>query len=347
MDKNKLNKFVIILFPAGIIFFILFLYFFAGIDNVIAAIWSMDPVYYLSALIFTFLSMFVFSLTWWYLLRVFSADIPYLKTFQYMWVANFVDILIPAETVSGDLVKTYLATKALNGKTGEVVASIVAHKILSIFIPLICLVFSLITIMLEMSLPPLFLNFVLLTTIGTSITLAFLFIFSLNEKAAEKILNKIFDLLGRILGKRLNTDSLKSKVQTFLNSFSHAIQTLSKSPTTIICASGLALIAWVLDLLAYYLVFIAIGVKISPAAIVMVYSIISTVQLIPFGSPGWVGPMEIIMTGLFIPFGLSISLSAAATILIRLVTLWFKFLIGGIMVQWTGFEFILKKNEKQ
>jgi hypothetical protein len=347
MDKNKLNKFIIILFPAGIIFFILFLYFFAGIDNVISTILSMDPLYYLSALFFTVLSMFVYSLTWWYLLRVFSTGIPYRKTFQYTWVANFIDILIPAETVSGDIARTYLATKSLNGKAGEVVASIIAHKILSVIIPLPCLVISLVEVMLEISLPPLFLNFVILTTIGTTVTLAFLIFISVNGKAAENVLNKLFDLLGRVLGKRLNIDSLKSKVQTFLNSFSHAMQVLSKSPTIIIFASGLALIAWILDLLAYYLVFIAIGVKISPAAVVMVYSIISTVQLIPFGSPGWVGPMEIIMTGLFIPFGLSISVSAAATILIRLVTLWFKFLIGGIMVQWTGLEFILKKSEKQ
>ena len=290
--------------------------------------------------------MLIYASTWWYLLKAFSAAIPYLKALQYTWVAIFMDLVIPAEAVSGDVTRIYLASKALNGKTGEILASIVIHKILTISIPLLGLIISIIAIMFETSLSPVFLNFVMLVATGACLTLAFLFLFSLNANTAEKILDKIFDLLPDFFIKRLNTISLKSKMQTFLKSFSNGIRVITKHPSVLVSTCCLAIVAWVLDLLAYYVVFVAIGVKIPLTVVVMVYSIMNAVQLIPFGTPGAIGPLEILMIGLFIPFGLSISISAAATILIRLITLWFKFIVGGAMFEWAGLQFLFKKHKK-
>jgi len=72
------------------------------------------------------------------------------------------------------------------------------------------------------------------------------------------------------------------------------------------------------------------------SAIVIVYSITVGIQTIPIGIPGEVGIPEIVMTTLYTLLGVPIAMSAVATLLIRVLTLWVKLLIGGVVVQWLG-----------
>jgi uncharacterized membrane protein YbhN (UPF0104 family) len=68
----------------------------------------------------------------------------------------------------------------------------------------------------------------------------------------------------------------------------------------------------------------------------VVYSLLLAIKSIPIGIPAEVGIPEIFMITSFILFGIPEGISAAATILTRMITVWLRFLVGFIAVQWLG-----------
>ena len=57
--------------------------------------------------------------------------------------------------------------------------------------------------------------------------------------------------------------------------------------------------------------------------------------------PGEVGLVEIVMTSLYGLLGVPVGISAAATVLIRVLTVWFRLLLGFVAVQWIGIKALI------
>jgi uncharacterized membrane protein YbhN (UPF0104 family) len=81
---------------------------------------------------------------------------------------------------------------------------------------------------------------------------------------------------------------------------------------------------------------------ISLSAIVIVYSISVAIHYIPIVS-GELGILEIVMTSLFTLLGnpQAIAVFAVATVLIRVLTLWGRLFVGGLIVQFMGIKSLL------
>jgi uncharacterized membrane protein YbhN (UPF0104 family) len=71
------------------------------------------------------------------------------------------------------------------------------------------------------------------------------------------------------------------------------------------------------------------------------------VKSIPIGIPFEVGLPEITMTTLYVGLGVPATISATATILSRLITLWLRFFIGFGAQQWLELKHRLTPREKQ
>ena len=127
---------------AGILVFLAYIYFFVGINELLSIIQSVNLFYYGIAVAVLFLTMLVNSLAWQYFLRPLSVKVALRKTFLFTWIGAFVDLLVPAESISGDASKVYLMTKESGENTGKVVASVISHRILAMMISLGSLVFS-------------------------------------------------------------------------------------------------------------------------------------------------------------------------------------------------------------
>jgi uncharacterized protein (TIRG00374 family) len=81
------------------------------------------------------------------------------------------------------------------------------------------------------------------------------------------------------------------------------------------------------------------------SAIIIVYSISISLQGIPIGIPGEVGFMEIVMTNLYILLGVPVNISVAATVLTRIITLWFRLVVGYAVVQWIGIKTLMGSTQ--
>jgi uncharacterized protein (TIRG00374 family) len=323
----------------GMAVFVFYLYFFVGIPEIISIIQSVDPTFYSLAIAALLAGILFHTLAWQYLLRPLSVKVPFKKTFLYIWVGFFFDLLVPVEAVSGEISKAYLMTKDSGQNTGKVVASIVSHRILGMIITLITLIVSSVwLVILKYRLPGEILNLVLFVVSGTVISLIFLFLLCVEERITWKIINLVLNFAGFISRGRFKTASWRSKAKEALNVFRQSIGTLSKNPRSLTQPVIFTTISWFLSLFVSFFVFAALGYQVSIAIVIIVYSISLALQSIPVGIPAEVGIMEIIMTTLYSLFAIPIGVSAAATVLIRLLTVWLRMFVGLVAVQWIGIK---------
>lgn len=344
-EKRVLIKRTLPLLLIGLLIFIAYLYFFVDIHEMIASVKGIDLFYYSLAVVVLLLNTVFSSLAWQYFLRPLSINIPFRKTLLFALIGSFVDILVPAESISGDASKTYLMSKDSGENAGKVVASIVSHRILSMIITLSSLIIgSLSLFILRYKLPSFILNLIILVVIGTVVSLVLMFLLCLREQLAQKIIDSLLRFFAFILRGRLQLASLRSKTRKALSVFHQSIEALGRKPRSLVQPVVFSVVAWLLSVLLYFLVFISLGHTVSIGVLIIVYSIVCSIQTVPIGVLGGVGPMEIVMTSLYIALlgpqlgPQAAPVGAAATVLIRIITVWFKLLIGFMAIQWVGIK---------
>ena len=326
----------------GLLIFIGYLYFFVDIPKMLTTIQHINLFYYSLAVAVLLLDMLTYSLTWQYFLHPLSINVPLKKTFLITWIGFFVDLLIPSESISGDASKAYLMTKESDENTGKVVASVVSHRILSMTITLSSLIVSSLSLLiLQYELPVLVSNLILLIAVGTAIPLIFIFLLCLREQLTQRLIDLLLRFLAFISRGRLKLASLRSKAKKALNAFHQSIEILGRNPRSLVQPVFFSIVSWILSIFVSYLVFFSLGYPVSFVLLTIVYSIIVTIQNIPIGVPSEVGIVEIVMTSLYGLLGVPSGISAAATVLIRVLTIWFRFLLGFVAIQWIGVKALI------
>jgi uncharacterized protein (TIRG00374 family) len=331
----------------GILIFVAYLYFFVGIPEIVTIIKRVNLFYYGLAVAVLFLNIFVGSLAWQYFLRPLSVKVSIRKTFLFTWIGNFVDLLVPAESISGDASKVYLMTKESGENAGKVVASVISHRILAMIISLGSLIFSsavLYTIQYE--LPAFVLNLVLIIIVGTAITLLVIFLCILKETLTQRLIDAVLRFLSFATRGRLKLDSMRTKATKALIAFHGSMGFLLKNPKCLVPPVFFALVSWLLSILLSCLVFVSLGQQVDFVLITIVYSVSVNIQSIPVGIPGEVGLVEVVMSSLYGLLGVEVGIAAAATLLIRLLWVWLRIAIGFVAVQWIDLK-DLARNLRQ
>lgn len=314
--------------------------------DIIMILQRADLFYYSLAIVAVLLSVTFYSLTWQHLLGLLSIKPAFRKTFLFTWVGTFVDLLVPAEAVSGEISRAYLMSRSSGGDAGKVVASVISHRILSMAITLSGLIIGSTFFILRYQPLGLVLNFIVIVAIGTTVSLVFVCYLSLRKEATEKMVNWVIRFLTFIFRGRWQPTRLRSTAQKMLRAFHEGIKILGGRPRSLAWPAIFSVAAWFFDLLITFLVFVSLkpaelGFIVSLSAILIVYSISTAIQTIPLGIPGEIGLTEIVMTTLYTMLGVPSAISAAATVLIRAITLWFKLFMGYIAVQWIGIKFLM------
>ena len=332
---------------AGTLVFVAYIHFFVGINELAVILQGVNLFYYGIAVAVLILTMLVNALAWQYFMIPLSIKVPFQRTFLFTWIGIFVDLLVPAESISGDASRVYLVTKESGENAGKVVASVVSHRILAMIISLGSLIFSSIVLyIIQYELPAAVLNLVLLIIVGTSISLLFIVLCVIKEKLTQKIVDAALRFLAFVSRGRLNIDNLRAKVAKTLTAFHCSIVLLLKKPKNLVAPIFFALVSWLFSIFISYLVFVSLGQEVDFVLITIVYSVSVNIQSIPLGIPGEVGLVEIVMTSLYGLLGVEAGIAAAATVLIRVLTVWLRMVIGIVAVQWIDLK-DLAKNLRQ
>lgn len=330
-EKISLTRKSTIFLLGGLLAYVIFLYFFVDFGAVASAIQRANALYYMLAFIAAVANILFHALIWRTLLHSLLIRPSFQKIISFFWIGSFVDILVPAESVSGEIARAYLMNKNSDGATGRITASIISHRVIYTATSLIALVIGSIFFNLQYGATQPLLALIIIMIIGASISLLFLILLCLKKELVWKIINSLTKILDSILRGRWHLSSLKPKAKTTLNSFYKGIKIISKRPKSWMLSIIFAIIAWFFNFIITYFIFTSLDVIVPVSAMLVVFSIVDALQAVPLGIPGEVGLIEIAMTALYTAIGVQAAVSASVTILVRSVTMWFKLVTGGII----------------
>jgi len=334
----------------GLLAFFAYIYVFnVDLLEIIATIQHINVTFYFLAAIASLLDVLFFALAWHSLLKHLQVKISRLKSYLFIWIGIFVDTLIPAESVSGEIAKIYFVNKEQNGAAGKTTASIVAQRLIGMGINIATLLTGAILLLIEGQLFGILLALTLFLVAITFLFLVLTLLLCVKEKWTMRIVNAIINFAEWITRRRWKLARLREEVVGATRAFHTAIKEYARAPKTLVTAISFSTTSWILTLCIFYLTFLSIGYpQISWSAILVISAIFMAVKSIPVGVPFEVGLPEITLTTLLYLFvrtwtgtdALAWEISATATILMRLLTLWLRFFIGFAAQQWAGIRAI-------
>jgi len=335
-----------LLFPLiGLAAFFLYIYLFqVDILAIIATAQRADPALYALAVSFSLVEVLFFSVSWRVLANFLMIKLSVVKSYLFVWYSIFVDTVVPAESVSGEALRVYLITREQGKETcGRAVASLVTHRLLGMAMNVAVLILGMALFFTETEINPVIFNLVLFLSVGITGTLLLIMVFSFKEQWSLKVITWIVRV-GEFLGrgrwyKKLN--KIKEDACNIATSFHDSMKEFKHNPRALVFSLFYLAITWFFSLSIPYLVFMSLGHPVSWGVILINSTIVLAVKSIPLGIPFEVGIPEITMTTLYTSLGVPAGISATATILTRLITLWLRFFIGFIAQQWLELKPVL------
>jgi hypothetical protein len=156
---------------------------------------------------------------------------------------------------------------------------------------------------------------------------------SINQEMGERVTKWIVTAIKRFSKKehsKLEKDALNA-----LNGFQSSIRTVIKSRNVLLYALPLSFLIWFIEIIRLYIIFLAFNTHVSLLIIASVFVISALIALIPV-LPGGVGAVDGMMIIIFSIAGVPPSISAAATIIERLISFWMTSFIGVALIPYYG-----------
>jgi uncharacterized protein (TIRG00374 family) len=334
----------------GILVFVAYLALFVDIQEMINVIQGANMLIYILAALTLVLETFLFTLTWQYLLIPLSIKVSLKKAFIYVWAGTFVDLLIPAESVTGEVTRAYLMSKEPDVNPGKVIASLVSQRLLGTVTTIATLLAGLLMLLwLNFAVAEWMLQILLVVTAASAIAFVFLTMICIKEEWTERLVMALMRLAERISRGRFKLEKMQTKVLSALRAFYTSLGILGSNPAKLVLPVFFHILSWFSSIAIAFIVFVSIG-YLEPSAsvlflkVVIVYALTVSIKSIPIGVPAEVGLPDIFMTTLFILFLIPPDVSAAATVLTRILTVWLRFLIGFVAVQWVGIKGLMESG---
>ena len=319
----------------GIFIFILYL-FFIDFSKIAEVFRQIDPYIFAASILASILDVMFFTLTWHILLRALSVKAKFSKSIAYVLIGNLVDIIVPAESMSAEVSKIYLM-KRDGEDVGKVTATLVMQRVYGMMLHAVTLVVACIyMIATNYPLPSLVVYFVSVTIGLTMLFLSLIVLTCLKRDLAWKFLKAALGVAERLVPSRFNIERWSKSVEHVLNTFYSSLSNLAKKPSRMLISILSSATSWIFCLLVSQTVFISLGYSMPFIIVAVVYSISIIVQYMPAGIPSEAGITEVVMSSLYGMFGVPLSVGAAATILVRILTVWMRCILGLVALYWRG-----------
>ncbi|XHH09940.1 MAG: YbhN family protein [Candidatus Bathyarchaeia archaeon] len=342
--KPKFTAKTVVLPLIGLLAFFLYIWFF-NVDflSIIETVKQAQPLPYIAALAVSFIEILFYSLSWRSILSSLKINLSKTKSYIYVCAGLFMDILIPAESVSGEICRVYLVNREHRGVSGKVVASLMTYRLLSMVMNAVFLVLGAVLLFGVMEINPLVSSVIQLFT---GLTVGFIALFlgiCWKENWTLKIINWIVCVGDRISRGRFHLEKYRQDALSATKSFHDSMKELLKKPISLAVPSFYLALNWAANMAVCYLVFISLGFEVSWGVVLITTSLVTVIKSIPVGIPFEVGLPEITMTTLYVSLGVPAGIAATSTILSRLITLWLRFIIGFAAYQWTETKYAFSK----
>lgn len=321
----------------GLLLTIAFLYAFVDLGEAIFVISSANLGVYSFSFLSVTLGTLAYTFAWHSFLRDAGVRMGLLKEWAIVWTSIFLNLLVPTGSVGGEVVRAYLVQResrayGCNRSLGEVMATIVAQRIITMAPFLLGSVIGFVYLAVAYGASGIILGLAcLMVVLSASAFLAVCYL-CLSPGKVEKVAHGLVLLLYHIPVRRLrkSLDEAHGAIEENVKAFTSGLEVIRRKPRTLMITSIFSALFWIFDAFVAYFAFQAIEFPIPLGALIFVYTIGVTLQMIPIGVPGMVGAVEVTMITLYSATGIPLEVGAAATILIRIVMLWFEVFVGGL-----------------
>lgn len=327
MDKKTIFLFAISLAILGIMLY------WVGIDQVINALKTAKLEYIAIGFVMQIFTYYLYTLRWKILNNLVGIDMGIKKLLPMVLVGLAVNNITPSGRGGGEPVRAYLLSREGGYKMQDTFATVVADRALDTFPFVVLAVFTIIGMAFSFKFNIGLLILMIVAVIAIIIILAIIIYMSINPAFGERVDGWIIGLVRRFYKK--NSESLEEKIHSIIRGFQDTMKMLISNKTVLYYALPLSFVIWIFEILRVYFVFLAFGARVTPIIIGEVFILASLAGMIPL-LPGGIGAVDGIMVTFYSLAGITKTISAAATIIERLISFWMATIIGLVILPYYG-----------
>ncbi|RAP46214.1 MAG: hypothetical protein BZ136_07785 [Methanosphaera sp. rholeuAM74] len=304
-----------------------------GPEQIFDSIKKANIYYVLLAILLQFIIMFLWNYRWSIISTELNIKHNMLQLFAILIVGLAINDLTPSGRSGGEPVRAYLLSKTSNASFKQTFATVMSDKIFDTFPFMILAIFAMIYLIFRVHISQVMLYTLIIALTFFILALLFLIYICFNEELGVKVINWVFTQLDRFTSRDFT--KYHSKALSAIMDFQKNLKYLMKNKKLFILASILSFLSWFLELVRVYVVFLAFGTNVSLGMIAAVFLVSTLVGIIP-ALPGGLGSIDGLMILLYSVSGISASISTAATIIERAISLWMVLILGIIILPYFG-----------
>lgn len=316
------------------VFILLIMLWFVGIDKVVDALKLANLGIIALAIIMQVFTYFLYTLRWQILNKLADIDVSITKLLPIVMVGLAFNNITPSGRGGGEPVRAYLLSKANGGYHFEdSLATVVADRALDTFPFVVLAAITIVSMTLFFDFDVWLLAVMVLAVIAIIAVLIILIYMCINPNFGNRVDGWIIGLVRRFY--KNNSASFENKIHQSISGFQDTMKLLMSNRKGLVYTLSLSFIIWVFEIFRVYLVFLAFGSRVSPIIIGEVFIVASLVGMIPL-LPGGLGAVDGLMILFYSAAGVPSSVSAAVTVIERLISFWMATIIGMVLTPFYG-----------
>ncbi|WP_305514691.1 UPF0104 family protein [Methanobrevibacter sp. V14] len=327
-----MDRKTILLFGFSILILVIMLWF-VGIDKVIMALKTANLYIILLAVGVQVVTYFLYTLRWQILNNLADMYVSIRKLLPMVMVGLAVNNITPSGRGGGEPVRAYLLYKEKNCLMEEAFATVVADRALDTFPFVVLAAITISAMTLYFNFDTWMLVVMVLAVIAIIAVLIGIIYMCINPNFGKRVDGWIIGLVRRFYKK--NSEEFEEKIHGIISGFQDTMKLLISNKRGLLYTIPLSFLIWIFEILRVYLVFLAFGANVNFVIIGEVFIVASLVGMIPL-LPGGVGAIDGVMILFYSATGIPSSVSAAATVIERLISFWMTTIIGLIILPYYG-----------
>lgn len=337
---KKRNILILMLFGVLVIGLMIWI---VGPKEIINAFKSANPFYIGLAVILQFATLALLAQRWGLIIKSLDITVPKRELFPMLLVGMMINNVTPSGRGGGEPVRAYMLSRSSESSVESAFATVIVDRALDTFPMLFLSIITIVSMIFFFELNiSIIIALVTSVVVITSIFLLFMYM-CINEAAGEKIVLWAV----KIIRKFKDYDNFEEKALEALSNFQYSFKLMIKDKKLGIYGILISCLSWALEIMRVYFVFCAFGVNTSIIIIAEVFIISCLLGIIPL-LPGGLGTVDGTMVLLYSAAGITSSVSAAVTVVERLISFWMVTALGVICLPLFGkqvFDHILEKTD--
>ncbi|MFA0833031.1 MAG: UPF0104 family protein [Methanobacterium formicicum] len=316
---------------------------FIGPEKIETALQQSNPWYLALAVIIQLAIYGLWTERW--LITTSSLDISIKRRhlLPMLMVGLAINNITPSGRGGGEPVRAYLLSKYSQSPFENAFATVIADRGLDTF-PFIALaIITIITAILFINLPQ---WMVITLIIGLVILIVVFFLalyMSINREFGDRAVRWFLKVLKRISSKMHNR--IEQRAINAVGGFQDSMRVMITDRKVLLYGIPISFVIWGLEIMRVYVVFLALNIN-APLEIIAAVFVISTlIGMIPL-LPGGLGAVDGMMILLYSYAGIPASISAAATLVERLISFWMTTILGVAVLPYFGADAVDKMTKK-